>query len=117
MSTGIIPMQTAALANGNGTSLQAQGTDSAIQIEIVETAGGTATVTFEGSFDAGTNWYAVGYQQIDATASPTRAVTGVSVGASSAHVYQILDPYPQLRARISAIAGSGSVTVRAYTVQ
>lgn len=103
-------------ANGNGTAIQTDGIDSAIQVEIVESAGGTATVTFEGSFDAATNWYAVGYQQVNGVASPTRAATGISVTANSAKVYQILDPYPQLRARVSAVASSPTVTVRCYLV-
>lgn len=108
-------LQNAALANGNGTALSTDGIDSAIQVEIVESAGGTATVTFEGSFQGGT-WYAAGYQQVDAIAAPARAVTGVSVLANSSHVYQVLDPYPQLRARISSYAGAANVTVRAYLV-
>lgn len=112
----IVYMQQAATANGNGTSLPVEGVDSAIQLEVVETAGGTCTLALQGSFDAGANWYALGYQQVDNTASPARAVANLSVGANSAHVYQVLDPYPQMRAVISAVAGGASVSVRAYTV-
>lgn len=104
-----------ATANGNGLVLDASGIDGAIQVEIQETNGGTATVTFEGSFD-GTTWYAAGYQQVDAVASPARSVSGVSVLANSAHVYQILDPYPSLRARISSVASSPKIVARVYTV-
>ena len=104
-----------ATANGNGSAsdetlfLQAQ------VVEIAETNGGTATVTLEGSFD-GTNWYAAGYQQTNGTATLTRAATGISVTANSRNVYQVLDPYPQLRARISSIAGSANITAKLYSV-
>ena len=108
-------LQTAATANGNGVTAEIAGYTGAIQVEVNETAGGTCTLALQASFD-GTTWYAVGYQQIDNIAALARAVSNVSVTASMKHVYQILDPYPQLRAVISAIAGNAAVTVRAYCV-
>jgi hypothetical protein len=115
--TSIQTLQSAAAANGNGTPAQTDGLDAAQQVEIVETNGGTCTVTFEGSFDGKfTNVYAIGYYQVDGTATLTRTVTGVSVTANSAHVYQLLDPYPQVRARISSVASTPSVTVRMYGI-
>lgn len=106
---------TPATANGNGTPADFSGVDGAAQVEVVESNGGTATLNLEGSFD-GTTWYAIGYQQIDNTASPARAVAAVSILANSSHVYQILDPYPQLRARLSSVATSPKVAIRAYLV-
>jgi hypothetical protein len=84
-------------------------------VEISETNGGTATVTLEGSFD-GTNWYSVGYQQIDATASPSRAASGISVSANTRHVYEVLDRSPYFRARISSPSTTPKVTVRLYAL-
>lgn len=107
-------LQNAATANGNGDTFDAYGYDSAIQMEVVEGNTGTVTLNFEGSFD-GSNWYAVGYQQVDNVTVPSRAVSAVSVAQNSKHVYQILDPYPQYRARMSSIA-SATLTVRAYGV-
>ena len=106
---------TPATANGNGNNADTFGIDSVINVEVNESNGGTCTLALKGSFD-GTTWYAVGYQQIDNTATPARAVANISVTASSKHVYQILDAYPTYQAVISSIAGSANVTVRAYTV-
>lgn len=110
----IYKLQDAATANGNGTPLDSHGFDAAIQFEVVEGNTGTVTLNIEGSFD-GNNWYAVGYQQVDNTAAPTRQVAAISVLQNSKHVYQILDPYPSYRARLSSIS-SATVTVRAYQV-
>lgn len=104
-----------ATANGNGSPSDTSLFLEAQIIEIAETNGGTATVTIEGSFD-GTNWYSAGYQQTDSIASLTRASGGISVAANSRHVYQVLDPYPQLRARISSLAASANVTAKLYAV-
>ena len=111
----VVVLQNAATANGNGTPINADAFLTAQQVEIAETAGGTATVTLQGSFD-GTNWYSAGYQQVDAIASLTRSVSGVSVTANSRHVYQLLDPYPQIRAVLGSVAGGANVTVKAYLV-
>lgn len=108
-------MQNAATANGNGTPVPVAGYTGAQQVEIVESGGGTCTVTLQGSMD-GTNWYAVGYQQVDAVASPARSVSAISVSASAKHVYQVLDPYEQLRAVISAVANGAVVSARVYMV-
>lgn len=107
-------LQQGATANGNGTPVNTAGYTGAIQVEIQETAGGTCTVTLQGSFD-GTTWYAVGYQRVDAQATLTRAVTGISVTANLKAVFQVLDPYPELRAPVSASAAE-NVTVKAYLV-
>lgn len=104
-----------ATANGNGVSVDADGVNSVINIEVAETNGGTCTLAIQGSLD-GKTWYAVGYQRIDNQSSLARAVANLSVTANLAAVYQVLDAYPQYRAVISSIAGSANVTVRAYTV-
>lgn len=110
--------QNVLLLNGATTNksavLSMDGFIGAQAIEIQETAGGTVTVAITGSFD-GTTFYAVGYQQVDNTASPSRAVANISVLANSKHVYQILDPYPQLEVTLSSIS-SATVNVRVYGI-
>lgn len=104
-----------AAVNGNGAPAFVGGYLGAQQVEIVESAGGTCTVTLQGSMD-GVNWYSVGYQQVDAVLAPARSVSAISVLANSKHVYQVLDPYEQLRAVISSIAGGAAVRARVYLV-
>lgn len=105
-------LQNAATANGNGTiSNSRSALGYGMVLEIQETAGGTATIALQGSFD-GTQWYAVGYELIDNTAAPARAVANISVTADMVHSYAVLDVYPQTRAVLSAVAGGATVTVR-----
>jgi hypothetical protein len=106
---------TGATANGNGNVVYTAGYNGAIILEIQETAGGTATVALQGSFDKNT-WYAVGYQQIDNIATPARAVANLAVAASVGHVYGVIDRYPFMRAVLSAVAGGAAVIVRLYCV-
>lgn len=103
-----------ASANGNGITANVAGFDAAIQVEVVENNTGTVTLALQGSFD-GTNWYAVGYQQVDNVAAPARAVATIAVTQNSKHVYQVLDPYPLYRAVLSSIS-SATVKVRLYAV-
>jgi hypothetical protein len=110
----VFVLQNAATANGNGLNMPAVGETSNILFEVQESAGGTATLTINGSFD-GTSWYVIGYQKINATASPARAVTGISVTANLKAVYQALDYYPMYQAVISSISAA-TVLVRAYMV-
>lgn len=111
----LLVLQNAATANGNGSKVQAAGYTGCQQVEILETGGGTCTVTLQGSMDEAT-WYSVGYQQVDGIASPTRAVSAISVTADSAHVYQVLDPFQWLRAVVGSAAGGVAVTARVYMV-
>jgi hypothetical protein len=84
-----------------------------LYLEVIENNVGTATLNLEGSFDA-SHWYVVGYELVDNTASPARAVTALSVTQNTAHVYQLLDLYPLLRTRPSV--NSGSLTVGLYGI-
>jgi hypothetical protein len=106
------------LLNAATTNTSAQqdvsGYNGALQLEVRETAGGTVTLAVQGSFD-GTNFYNVGYQRVDNQATITRAVGNVSVTANLAAVYQILDPYPELKVTTSAISAA-TVTVKLYGV-
>lgn len=102
-------------ANTTSANLDTSGVDAALQLEVRESNGGTGTLNVDGSFD-GINWYAAGYQQVDNNASLSRAVAAISITANSAHVYQILDPYPVMRLRLSSVANNPNVTARFYKV-
>lgn len=102
------------VANGSTVGLDCSGW-SRQMVEINETAGGTATVQFQGSFD-GTNWYTVGQYRIDAAAAPTRSVTALSVTANLKAVIQLLDLYPLVRLTTSALAGNASIIASFYGV-
>lgn len=109
----ILTLQSAQTANANGVTANLTGYKTAL-VEVVESNNGTVTLTPEGSFD-GTNWYTAGYELVDATASPTRAASGISVTGNTKHVYLLLDLYPLFRARTSSIS-SATVTVRVYAL-
>ena len=114
--TAIFTCQSAAAADGTGTSAAVDGYNGAQSLEIQKTGAGTTNATLEGSFD-GVVWYACGYQQIDGQSSPTRAVTAIAVAAGAQnHVYGVLDTYPILRCRLSGTAGAVSLTAKVYAV-
>jgi hypothetical protein len=109
-------LQNAATADGNGTAAVTDGYNGCQMIEVQKTGAGSCTLTVEGSFD-GASWYAVGYYPVDGQATLTRAVSGIALGAGSVtHVFQVLDLYPQIRARISGTSGAVSVTAKLYAV-
>lgn len=114
--SGALVLQSAAKTAGNGSAQSLAGFNGARMLQLDNTdSAGTATVQLQGSFD-GTNWFNVGYQQVDATAAPARSVTGISVAANTHHVYQVLDYYGWLRAVISSPSGftSGGITATVY---
>ena len=112
----IVLLQAAATADGAGTAALTDGYKGCLIVELQKTGTGTTTVIFEGSFDQVT-WYSLGYQQTDAVAAPARAVAAVALGAGAVnHVYQILDDYPYLRARLSGTAGAISVQAKLYAL-
>src|SRR5947209_8666309 len=81
-------LQSAATADGPGVVASTDGFHGAVLLEIQKTGTGTTTIVLEGSFD-GVVWYSAGYQLIDATAAPARAVTAIAIGAGAVnHVYQ-----------------------------
>src|SRR5206468_8641302 len=106
----------AATADGNGTPAEVGGYGASQEIEIEKTGTGTATATIEGSFDQ-TTWYAAGYEPIDAQATLTRSVTGISVLAGTFnHTYLVLDHYPFVRLRLSSTSGTIALTGKLYAV-
>jgi hypothetical protein len=109
--------QSAASADGNGTVADVTGLAGTATLEIQNPGAGTANINLEGSYD-GSVWYACGYAQQDNQATLTRAVAAIAVGATSNHVYAILDQYTKLRARQSGSAGGPSITatIRALPV-
>ena len=106
----VVQLQSAATANGNGTSGDLTGYGGATSVELIQTGTGTCTVQLQGSYD-GVNWYNAGYMQVDNQANPARSVAGIAVTAAPfAHVYSVLDNYNLYRAVISATAGSIALT-------
>lgn len=117
-TTKIETLQAAATAAVNGAISESGGWLGSIIAEIVESNGGTSTanINFEGSLDPTfATAYAVGYQRVDATPTLARATATVAVTASLKQVFQILDPYPYLRARLSSPANGAIVTVRLFS--
>lgn len=115
-TTALMIMQNAATVNGNGVAVTVDGYNGAQILEIFETAGGTGTVSLQGSMDGAAWMPNIGYQQTDGQATPTRSVQNIGVGANSRHFYQILDPYKYIRCVISSIAGNAVITARVYAV-
>ncbi len=114
--TVLFPLQAAATADGTGTPAPTDGFNGAQMLEIQKSGSGTCTATIEGSYD-GSTWYAAGYQQVDGVASPARAASGLAIGAGNvAHVYQVLDRYPQVRLRLSGTAGAISLSANLYAI-
>lgn len=114
--TVLFPLQAAATADGNGTIAPTDGFNGAQMVEVQKTGSGTCTATIEGSYD-GATWYAAGYQQVDGVATPTRAASGLAIGAGAVnHVYQVLDRYPQIRLRMSGTTGAVSLSANLYAV-
>jgi hypothetical protein len=89
------------------------------EVVAVGTAGGQAvTFQLEGSLD-NANWYIVGSQQVDATASPARAAAGITLTPGNGvtrHVYQILDAYKWLRINPTANTLGTGLTATLYAV-
>src|SRR3954447_26982131 len=84
-------LQNAATADGAGSTALTDGYNGVCNLELRKTGAGTTTVVVEGSFDT-TNWYVVGYQQVDNTLTPARAVAAISLGAGAVNgVYALLD--------------------------
>lgn len=107
--------QNAATADGNGTNVVSDGYEK-VMVEVQKSGTGTTNVNLEGSDDGGTTWYAMGYEVVDATAAPARAVAAIAFATGTLnHVYQVLDAYPLMRARLSGTVAPVSVTVRFYT--
>ncbi len=80
--SGALTIQKNAQA-GNGTPVAIAGFNGArmVQVDNSDTAG-TANLQLQGSFDE-VNWFNLGYQQVDATAAPARAVAAIAVAAAA----------------------------------
>ena len=106
----VVPMQSAAVATGNGTAITVtNATDGAYSVLVCQVKGiTTATVTFEGTVD-GTNWVAIGFTSL--ADGSTVATTATADGLYRCTVLGLL----QVRARISAWT-TGAVTVTGLLV-
>ncbi|MBV9278612.1 MAG: hypothetical protein JOZ41_00880, partial [Chloroflexi bacterium] len=57
------------------------------------------------------------YYQVDGISSPVRTTGPITLPAGSLnHVYQLIDSYPMLRARLAGTSGSVSVLARVYGI-
>jgi len=113
--TKSLVFQTSATAAVNGATVQVDGFNGAVMLEVVNGGAGTTTVTPQGSMD-GTNWYSLGYQRIDGQAAPARAVGAFAVGATSRAILQVLDYYEFLQVPTGTPTGSVSVSVTGVAV-
>jgi hypothetical protein len=108
--------QNAATADGNGTLAVTDGYNGNQILEIQKSGTGTTGVVLEGSFDSST-WYPCAYQQTDGITNLARAVATIALAAGIVnHVYQLLDTFPFVRARITGTAGAVSVLARLYGI-
>ncbi len=101
----LVTLQNGATGTGNGQVLTLSPTGSANGASVQVVMSGTATITFEATFDSGSsNWTAVAATNV---ASGTAATTATASG-----IYTIAIPgAQQVRARISSYS-SGTVTVK-----
>lgn len=86
-----------------------------LYVELVEMGGGTATLTLQGSLEAGSRWYTIGVQHLDGQATLTRAIS-VSVTASMSQYWQVLDLYPLIRGVLGSPAGGVALTAYLYAL-
>jgi hypothetical protein len=105
---GQTPLQSAATANGNGTTLNVSGAAVGILTVNCATCSGGTTVNFEGTED-GTNWIAVPAIQFSTgTVASSTTTAGVTIWQLPLSGLQLV------RSSISAYS-AGTVTVTAHT--
>ena len=99
-----VPMQSAAVATGNGTALSVTSSaDGGFVLATIQIEGiTTATITFEGTID-GTNWVAIQFTNLNSGSDATTATADGLYRATVAGLSQV-------RARISAWT-SGTINV------
>ena len=103
-------MQSAAVANGNGTVFGLNGYSSAVLTVNCATCSGGTTVNFEGSEDA-SNWSALQALQLGtSTLAGSTTTAGVTVWQVSTAGLQ------QIRARVSSYS-AGTITVTGHAAQ
>jgi hypothetical protein len=124
----------AATANTPGDTVDLEGYNGAIIIDVWNTGSGTATFAVEGTDDQGVSWWGIG---IDVMASGT-AISGGTTAAvpaaagsltraanialaatgstGAAQRIAVLDPALQMRCRVSAVSGSVAVTAQLIAI-
>ena len=102
---------TAATSNGAGGWKDVSGLKS-IWIEVIETAGGTATLTLQGTLNE-TNVYSLWTAPLAATFTYTATI---SITANLAAYFTVRDITPLMRASLASIAGGASVSVNYYAL-
>jgi hypothetical protein len=110
-------MQSAAVANANGTTISTDGYNGALQL-LVSNGAGTATLTVQGSYDNFATTQSalpVGLillsDNVNGTNTARSVISGViSVASNDTTLYQVSEPYPYLQAVLSASSGLGAGT-------
>jgi hypothetical protein len=87
-------LQAAAVATGNGTAISMRGFG---RLTVSVTMAGTATITFEGSIDDGTTWFALGM-----ALSTTGALASAPTATATYYMPAGAPALTNFRARISA---------------
>jgi hypothetical protein len=124
----------AATANGIGTTVDVEGYNGAIIIDVWNTGTGSATFAVEGTDDQGVSWWGIG---VDVMATGTAVSGGSNAGvpaaagsltraanialaasgsAGAAQRIAVLDPAVQMRCRISATSGTIAVTAQLIAI-
>jgi hypothetical protein len=102
----------AMVANGNTAWLNLDGYKT-IYLEIIETAGGTGTVTVQGTLNQ-YNIYTLATAPVGGAAI---TYTGtVAVTANQAIYYTVRDLAPLVRVNLAGVAGGGSINVNVYAL-
>ena len=108
--------------------LNTGGVNGAIMFEIVEgNVAGGASLIIEGSFQnsAGLTassalWYPLGFYPIVTAGTTqttlTRTQGTIAISQNSRYVWQVLDAYPYVRARLTANASAASISVNVYAL-
>ena len=104
------------------------GINGAIMFEIVENnVASGASVIIEGSFQntvgltaSNAVWYALGFYPIVTAGTTqttlTRTQGAIAITTNTRYVWQVLDAYPYVRARLTANASAASISVNVYAL-
>lgn len=120
----------AATANGAGTTVDSEGFNGAMIVDVWNTGSGTATFSVEGTDDGGTTWWGIG---VDVMASGTgigstvaaaagtltraaNAPLAASGSSGAAQRLALLDPAIQIRCRLTSVSGSVAVTAQLIAI-
>lgn len=100
-------------ANGQSGVIDVSGFKT-FELEIIESGGGTATLTIQGSLD-GAHFHNLVTAPLDGATTITYTAT-VSVTANQSILYTLRDPVPLLRVSTASLAGGAVIAVNLYAL-